>query len=267
MKIFFAPHYPEPLSYLQTVVLYHLEYQVTLDPEDDFDAACLWADQTFITPPEVLQSIAKSKPVINLRCTDISKSRVEEVFTQVFGYSSLVDPREYRGLAIQKSDLNCDGNVIVVECPLDNPEEDHVYQKFIDSRRDGYQREYRTPVIFGQLPMVYVSKRDFPAPGDNAKRVKRHSFIPTPPEQVYSQEEIQQIIAFCAEMGMDLGELDILRDREDGRLYILDANNTPAGYGLLNRPNWAPGDRARMVEVMAQAFEMGLKRSIEALRS
>src|SRR5258708_7256431 len=36
-----------------------------------------------------------------------------------------------------------------------------------------------------------------------------------------------KIIMFCKEIGLDLGELDILRDKDDGRLYIVDANTTP----------------------------------------
>ena len=38
-----------------------------------------------------------------------------------------------------------------------------------------------------------------------------------------------KILAVCREMGLDYGELDVLRDREDGRLYILDVNDTPSG--------------------------------------
>jgi hypothetical protein len=30
-------------------------------------------------------------------------------------------------------------------------------------------------------------------------------------------------------MGLDFGELDILRDNDDGRIYIVDVNNTPSG--------------------------------------
>ena len=45
----------------------------------------------------------------------------------------------------------------------------------------------------------------------------------------FSQEEIGQIRAFCREMGLDYGELDVLRDTSDGRIYIVDVNNTPTG--------------------------------------
>ena len=44
----------------------------------------------------------------------------------------------------------------------------------------------------------------------------------------------EKILLFCRRMGLDYGELDMLRDREDGRLYIVDVNNTPFGppHGL-----------------------------------
>lgn len=31
----------------------------------------------------------------------------------------------------------------------------------------------------------------------------------------------------CRIMGLDYGELDVLRDTEDGKLYVADVNNTP----------------------------------------
>jgi hypothetical protein len=34
-------------------------------------------------------------------------------------------------------------------------------------------------------------------------------------------------------MGLDYGELDVLRDADDGRLYVVDVNTTP--FGPVNR--------------------------------
>ena len=52
-------------------------------------------------------------------------------------------------------------------------------------------------------------------------------------------------------MGFDYGELDMARDQKDGRLYILDANNTPtiryAGYSLKEK-EW-------ILKQLSQAFE------------
>ncbi len=42
-----------------------------------------------------------------------------------------------------------------------------------------------------------------------------------------SGQEISNLLQFCQLMGMDYGELDVLRDRQDGRIYVVDANSTP----------------------------------------
>ncbi len=40
-------------------------------------------------------------------------------------------------------------------------------------------------------------------------------------------EGSRQTIEFTQSIGLDFGELDVLRDIGDGRLYIVDAANTP----------------------------------------
>ncbi len=44
-----------------------------------------------------------------------------------------------------------------------------------------------------------------------------------------SENELLNIYHFCEKIGMDYGELDVLRDRDDGRIYIVDANIAPSG--------------------------------------
>jgi hypothetical protein len=46
---------------------------------------------------------------------------------------------------------------------------------------------------------------------------------------VFSHLEIKKINEFCRQIGMDYGELDVLRDKDSGRIYIIDSNNTPWG--------------------------------------
>ena len=53
------------------------------------------------------------------------------------------------------------------------------------------------------------------------------------PEDVFSSEELERIRAFTQAMGLDVGGMDILRDREDGRLYIVDVNKTDMGPPLI----------------------------------
>jgi hypothetical protein len=218
----------------------------------------LWQDKTYLSVPPVLSELATSRPVINIRCTDISKENVEVAFVKTFGYNSLVDPTTFRGLCIKKPNENAVGYGFVVECPTQRREQEFVYQKLIDARPDAHQREYRTPVILGEIPLVYVSRRDFPS--SDLRDCQRHLLTPTPTADIYSQDEIEKLLAFSGEIGMDIGELDILRDKNDGRLYILDANKTPTGFGLLNRAGWSPGDCKRTTVVLAESFERGLTR-------
>ncbi len=44
-----------------------------------------------------------------------------------------------------------------------------------------------------------------------------------------SRGECERIQAFCRVIGLDLGELDVLRHATDGRIYIVDVNYMPFG--------------------------------------
>ena len=46
---------------------------------------------------------------------------------------------------------------------------------------------------------------------------------------LFTEKEVEKIIQFCEKIGLDYGEIDILRDRGDQRIYIVDVNNDPAG--------------------------------------
>ena len=49
------------------------------------------------------------------------------------------------------------------------------------------------------------------------------------PANIFSPEEIASIGRFAVAMRLDWGGLDILRDRADGRIYVVDVNKTDAG--------------------------------------
>jgi hypothetical protein len=51
------------------------------------------------------------------------------------------------------------------------------------------------------------------------------------PEDLLSPDEITKLIAFCSQSGLDYGEIDVLRYRSDGRIYVVDVNNTPTING------------------------------------
>ena len=47
--------------------------------------------------------------------------------------------------------------------------------------------------------------------------------------KILSIDEAEKIRLFCERMKLDYCELDVLRDKNNGRIYIVDANSTPAG--------------------------------------
>lgn len=258
MKFLFLPDHPDREYYSLVALFKYLDYTATKSPEDDFDAAFLWQDSTHVTPPPRLREIARSKPVLNLACTDISKTRVEQVFREVFGYSSFVDPTLHRGRCVMKSDDNAEKDWgAVIQCPVDTPREGCVYQVFVDSEHDGVQVEYRTPVILGSIPEVKIWRRE-------ALRGPLHERAwlgtsPSDPAAIYTPEERELILELSRRMGLDFGELDILRSRDDGRLYILDVNKTPSDYNMLNRTRWRLEDRRRSLANLAGCFERRLR--------
>ena len=164
--------------------------------------------------------------VLNRDCCDISKARVQKVFASVFGYDLEVDPATYKGPAVRKSDANYAHDGIIIDCPV-APDKNGgvVYQRFVDTENsDGYCVDHRVPIYGDQIPLVYLKYK--PA-SDRFDAIVRADIVA--PQNVFSEEERRQIIEFARAMGLDFGELDVLRDNTDGRIYIVDVNNTPAG--------------------------------------
>jgi hypothetical protein len=71
-----------------------------------------------------------------------------------------------------------------------------------------------------------------------------------PTEEALSADEISNIGKFARSIGLDYGELDVLRDRDDGRIYIVDANKTPTGPSF----RLPSAELRRAVNILAQVF-------------
>ena len=67
---------------------------------------------------------------------------------------------------------------------------------------------------------------------------------------MFTPAELDLIRAFTARMGLDWGGLDILRDRYDGRIYIVDVNKTDLGPVIAL--SWR--DKVRSMNRLSQAF-------------
>lgn len=186
--------------------------------------------------------------LVNARCVDISKRRIEGAFEKVFGYALSVDPTAYQGMAVRKGDTNATHDGKIIECPIEAREDGYVYESLIDNTvGDDLVEDLRTVVVGSQIPVVYRKRRWKRLRFDNTNvevRVCRQG-------DVFSPEESSHIVRFAREIGLDFGELDILRDKRSGLIYIVDAANTPFGPPV--RLNFFAKRRA--VKMIAMTFK------------
>lgn len=181
----------------------------------------LWLDLTHIKPDRLLQGEQK---YINGRCVDINKTTIARVFEEVCGRALSVDPQNYTGLMVEKSETNGVHDGRIVQGPLASPRKNQTYQRLINNvSEDGrFVEDLRAVVVGTSLPVVYrkhrVHTRRFESSSVHAQVQSA--------DEVFSATEQQQLIAFAQGIGMEFGELDVLRDRDDAQIYIVDANKT-----------------------------------------
>jgi glyoxylase-like metal-dependent hydrolase (beta-lactamase superfamily II) len=189
------------------------------------DVVIQFEDSTYSPnpPPRQLKPGAK---LMNFGARDISKSRVAEVFEAVFGYALTIDPRLHVGPAVEKSELNAAHDGRIVHCPTDALP-GRTYQRLIDNRSADPQfvDDLRTPTIGGKPILVFIKRR----PTDKRFQNVNSACLLRRVEDHFSDDEIAKIEQFTIRIGLDWGGLDILRDRKDGRIYIVDANKTDMG--------------------------------------
>lgn len=210
------------------------------------DVVMHFEDATFSPndPPLRLKPGAK---LINYGARDVSKSNVARACAAAFGHPLAIDPRTHVGAAVEKSEINAAHDGRIVQCPM-QPLPGRAYQRIVDNRsRDAsVVEDLRTCTVGGKPVCVFIKRRPL------AKRFLNTNteVLLRKPEEVYSAEEIAQIGAFAQEIGLDWGGVDVLRDRNDGRLYIVDANKTDMGPPItLNLP-----DKLVATRMLAKAF-------------
>ena len=223
--ILFYPEHPRENLYNYSIIkLCHiLGYKTSVRPNDNYDLIMRWEDNTYGKIDEKLEELAKTNEVINLNCIDISKRHVDKVFDDVFGYASLIDPLIFKGECVEKSNLNGKHDGRVVLCPLARIKEDRVYQKLIDNRcNDEFVVDIRVPVFKKIIPFVYLKYKPVNDRFSLSVKGKVEEL-----GNILSPEEVGKILQFCEKIGLDCGELDILRDQVDNRIYVMDVNNSP----------------------------------------
>lgn len=219
-RLWFSPDRPRPWYLIWAAAAWG-GCRMARTPEEA-DAAFYFDDSTegAVAPPPLARRF-------NYDCRDVSKSRVAAVFEAVFGYALTVDPRLHAGAAVEKGELNGAHDGRVVQCPCE-PLPNRTYQRLIDNSEGDRVADLRTPFVGGRPALVFIKRR----PLDQRFANLNTEVELTTPEAVFSPAEIERLCAFAQAMRLDWGGLDVLRDRADGRLYVVDVNKTDMGPPL-----------------------------------
>jgi hypothetical protein len=174
-----------------------------------------------------LKQNGKKIRLINLFLVDTAKGFVAESFETHFGYAYKVDPMTFNGYCISKHNGNGTKSCFFLKCPIDANDifKDHSYQKIIDytDKKDpNTLYELRIPIVGGIIPCVLFKTRNRGLRFTS----KNRSIQIVNPLKYLTEQECQKIITYCRYIGLEIGEIDVLRSHEDGRIYIIDVNNT-----------------------------------------
>lgn len=164
---------------------------------------------------------------LNYFLVDTSKEFVSRSMEQHFGYTFKIDPKTFEGYCIAKHNGNGTKSCFFLKCPIDADEvfHDHCYQKIINwsSPKDkNTLHELRIPIFKNIIPFTFFKTRNKGLRFTS----KNRSMDITPATAHLSPEECQSIITYCRKIGLEYGELDILRCDQSGKIYIIDVNNT-----------------------------------------
>ncbi len=252
--ILFFPERP-PFASVELKLCALLGHAITTDPGRKFDVAFKRRDATFSNQAELRRIPVGLNKIVNGRSVDISKRTLGRAFANVFGYPLEVDPVRYQGDIVEKSDSNAkhDGRILTAPEISEEARPEFVYQRLIDNSSDGGNLvlDYRVPIYGEEIPLVYLKYRRIETRFSN-----ENAFVKLEqPGVSFQPEELGNLLLLARKMGVDYGEFDVLRDT-DGRIYVVDANNTPWGP-----PNGLPLTDSRIALArLAQCFDRFLNR-------
>lgn len=216
-RVWFAPDRPRPWYVVWSAAA--LAGAKFVHSADDADAVFYFEDVTAGAPPRIA-----GHDVLNASVTDISKTNVAHVFGRVAGYDLLIDPLMHRGKAVEKSERNGSHDGQLVDCPT-APRPGKSYQRFIDSSDGETAFDYRTTIIDRRPRFVLVKTK----PSHDRFSIHNATVNFHELDEVFSSGEVQLLQRFADEMQLDWGAVDVLRDRETGKIYVVDVNKTDTG--------------------------------------
>lgn len=239
-RIWFTPDRPRPW-YLVWSVLHTAGARIADSPATA-DAVFVFDDSTVCRPVQAQPGTR----LVNAGCQSIAKGHVADIFEQVFGYPLSVDPESWQGPMVEKSEINGahDGRILHGPQPARHG---HVYQRVIDNRTDdGMVEDLRCPTVGGRIPLVMRKRRRAEQRFANTN----HDVALAETDDVLSAAEQRQLSRFTRAMRLDWGGLDVLRDRRDGRIYVVDVNKTDMGPPIAMKLQ----DKIAVTRRLADAF-------------
>ncbi len=225
----------------------------TISDASEADVVFVFEDDTYSSEPDIPASAKSTRKIVNNQINDISKSNVAKIFKNVFGYDLEIDPTVYTGRAIRKSEKNGTHDGIEIDCPIPASEvsSEYVYQRLVDSTfTEGQSEDIRVAYALGRVPVVYHKYKDVQ---DRFGTTYLHVDI-LDANDAFSAEENAKILQFCKEIKLDFGAIDVMRDKRDGRIYIVDVNKTCMPVLSLSFK-----DQIRVQTAIAQALSSGLQ--------
>jgi hypothetical protein len=196
------------------------------------NAAFVWQDATFVDAERIKPFLFRYPHAVNRKALDISKNHLERVFADVFGYGYAVEPTQHHGPLVEKGDLNAQHDGRILHGPLNTTRPDCVYLKLLNNEIEpGVIEDLRFLIINAAVHAAYRKRRS------SSRRFlsSNSQSIAVDSTELASGRELARIERFCERLGLDYGELDAIRDLDDGRLYIVDANKTPFANTMLPR--------------------------------
>lgn len=231
------PHRPLP-PYTLWAIAQILGLELVSKPTD---STILFVDSTYADQ--------RVSTWINGKCIDVSKTAVADAFTQISGRELAVDPRTHHGPMLEKSEYNGLHKGAIVVGPVAAPKAGFVYQRLIDNTMgDGEEVEdLRACIVGNSMPLVYRKHRSIAKRFDGTS--ERTTFVD--PDDVFSTGEQQMVLDVCARLGLDFGDVDVLRDRHSGELFVVDVNKTSIAPPIHLPYN----ERTQALRVLAAAFK------------
>tara|TARA_R110000787_G_scaffold99840_7_gene204582 strand:- start:17150 stop:18088 length:939 start_codon:yes stop_codon:yes gene_type:complete len=245
--IAFYPDKPRPWYFIWPVM--HVSGSKLIDDVSRADIVFQFDDST--ETDNAIPAVKEGARLVNFGCQDVSKSTVAEVFERASGYTLKVDPTTHQGRMVEKSEMNAAHDGRVLEGPLDAPVEGKAYQLLIDNEIEGGLVEDLRCCLVGGHPTVVFRKR---RPLERRFLNENVEVLLDEPANCYTADEIAVIERFAAELGLDWGGVDVLRDRMSGRIYIVDANKTDMGPPVALKLAAKLRATRRMARAFAGAF-------------